>query len=160
VRFGRVGHAAGRTTFCARTGRRVPSSAVNALFTSFLPAPRRIARSRVARVLVFVLAIALISANGFAAAMPLGKSVPAGSNAAASHGHCAGKDMAMPHVKHAGHGADCACGGGSCACMHACDALVLAIAPAVAMPASRGIPLRIADLARFGVIPPLRPPIA
>jgi hypothetical protein len=136
---------------------------VNALFTSFLPAPRRIVRSRVARVLVFVLAIALIAANGFAAAMPLGESLPAqaeSSKAPVSHGHCADQDMAMPHAKHAGHGADCACGGHSCACMHACDALVSAMVAAVVMPASRGIPLRVADFPRSGAAPPLRPPIA
>jgi hypothetical protein len=136
---------------------------VSSLFTSFVPAPRRIAHSRAARALAFVLAIALVWANGFAAAMPLGESMPAApasSEAAASHMHCADKDMAMPHAKHAGHGADCACGGNSCACMHACDALVLAMPAAVAMPLSRGIPLRVAHLSPSGAIPPLRPPIA
>jgi hypothetical protein len=157
------GRAAERAAFCARTGRRVPSSAVNTLFTSFVPAPRRIARSRLARVLVCVLAIALAWANAFAAAMPVGESMPAapaGSKAPASHAHCADQDMAMPHAKHAGHGADCACGGKACACMHACDALVLAIPSAVAMPVSRGIPLRVANISPSGATPPLRPPIA
>jgi hypothetical protein len=137
--------------------------AVNPLFTSFVPAPRRVARSRVARVLVFVLAIALISANGFAAAMPVGESMPAAqasSKAAAPHAHCADQNMAIPQAKHAGHDAGCACGGKACACMHACDALVLAMPSALAMPVSRGIPLRVAHLPPSGAIPPLRPPIA
>jgi hypothetical protein len=163
VRFDRVGRVAGRATFCARTGRRVPSSAVNALFTSFVPTSRCIARSRLARVLVFVLAIALICANGFAAAMPLGESMPAtpaSAKAGASHLHCADQDMAMPHAKHAGHGADCACDGHSCACMHACDALVFAMPHAIGMPMSRGIPHRVPQVSSSGATPLLRPPIA
>jgi hypothetical protein len=136
---------------------------VNPLFTSFVPAPRRIAHSRFARVLAFVLAIALIAANAFAAAMPVGESMPAAPASAATaapHAHCADQQMAMPHTKHAGHDAGCACGGKTCACMHACDALVLAMPGSLAMPVSRGIPLRIAHLPPSGAIPPLRPPIA
>jgi hypothetical protein len=136
---------------------------VNALFTSFVPAPRRIVRSRFARVIVVLLAIALVAANGFASAMPIGEAMPAAparSKAVSSHAHCADQNAPMPHAKHGGHGADCACGGKACACMHACDAFVLAMPAAVAMPVSRGIPLRVAHLPPSGAIPPLRPPIA
>jgi hypothetical protein len=127
---------------------------VNRLFTSFAPAPRRIAR-----LLAFVLAVALVAANAFAAAMPLGESTPASSNPPTSHAHCADQKAATP-VKHAGHGTECACGGNACACMHACDALVLAMPGAVAMPVLRGLPPRAPHLPPSGAIPPLRPPIA
>jgi hypothetical protein len=134
-------------------------SAVNALFTSFVPAPRRIARSAVARVLVFVLAITLIAANGFAAAMPFGESsptTPASAKAATSHMHCADRQIAQ----RAGHGADCTCGGSSCACMHACDALVLAMPAAVAMPVARVFATLVPRVFVPSASPPLRPPIA
>lgn len=133
-------------------------SAVNALFTSFVPAPRRIARSRLARVLAFVLAIAMVWVNGFAAAMPIGEPMPATGKAVSSH--CADQAMAKAHVKHAGHGEDCACGGKACACMHACVALALAIPAAISMPSVRAFPMRVCRAGASSAPPPLRPPIA
>jgi hypothetical protein len=129
---------------------------VNALFTSFVPAPRRIERSRVARVLVFVLAITLVCANGFAAAMPAGATMPASS----SHGHCADSSTAMPHAKHGHHADDCACGGTACACMQACALLALAVPAPIAKLAVRASALRLLRIAASGAAPPLRPPIA
>jgi hypothetical protein len=139
---------------------------VNVLCTSFLLDPRRIARSRAARMLACALALLLAVTNVMAAAMPLsehgtqgGKDAPA----AVSHAHCSDHGAAISHPSHAshpGHGADCPCCGKACACMHACDGLVLAMPPALSMPSTR----------IFAIAPPrdgaaietplLRPPIA
>jgi hypothetical protein len=73
--------------------------------------------------------------------------------------HCADQHGTMSHAKHAGHGADCACGGTACACMSACDAFVLALPVAVVMPAARALPIRVARIAAPSATPPLRPPI-
>ena len=139
---------------------------VNVLFTSFPFSLRRIARSRAAGRLVFALALLLAVANVMAAAMPFAAHDGNGANAAVSHpshAHCSDQDAAVSHARHdshPGHGADCPCCGKACACMHACDGLVLTMPPALSMPSTR----------IFAVAPPsdgtaieaplLRPPIA
>jgi ABC-type nickel/cobalt efflux system permease component RcnA len=141
---------------------------VNVLCTSFPLDLRRIARSRAARMLVCALALLLAVTNVMAAAMPLSEhGTHGGKDAQAavsqSHAHCS--DHGAPaspasHDSHHGHGADCPCCGKACACMHACDGLVLAMPPALSMPSTR----------IFAIAPPrdgaaietplLRPPIA
>jgi len=135
---------------------------VNLLCTSFPLDLRRIARSRAARMLACALALLLAVTNVMAAAMPLSEhGTPGGEGPQAalsqSHAHCSDHGAAVSHVSHdahPGHGADCPCCGKACACMHACDGLVLA------MPSAR----------IFAIAPPrdgaaietplLRPPIA
>jgi hypothetical protein len=126
--------------------------AVSLLCTSFPPDLRRIARSRAARAVVWVLALALSVTNMTMAAMPSLASAAVVSGAAASHqishdahcaghampassrAHCAGQ-MASAHANHAGHGDGCGCCiGKTCACVQVCDvptviALVGALAP-------------------------------
>jgi hypothetical protein len=136
---------------------------VNLLCTSFPLDLRRIARSRAARALACVLAVMLAVTNVMAAAMPL---APHAAHAAVAHepkAHCeehgAATVQAARHA-HPGHGADCPCCGKACACMHACDGLVLAMPPALSLPSTR----------LFAIAPPrdgaaiqtplLRPPIA
>lgn len=153
----------GASRFAHATAGAYHGEAVNVLCTSFPFDLRRIARSRAARVLVCTLALLLAATNVMAAAMPIAadaKHVQAG----ASHAHCADRGTAaseaVPHDSHKAHGADCPCCGKACACMHACDALALAMTPAVSI-----LSMRV-----FAVAPPLdgsaveapllRPPIA
>jgi len=153
--------------------------AVSLLCTSFPLDLRRIARSRAARAVVWVLALALSITNVTMAAMPSIASVGpvsapvishrmshdrhcAGHAMLASpHAHCAGQMAATAHAGHAGHGDGCACCIGKvCACVQVCDvptviALIGALAP---------------SLRQFSVLPSrpyaaiearlLRPPIA
>jgi len=124
--------------------------AVSLLCTSFPLDLRRIARSRAARAVVWVLALALSLTNATMAAMPSPSSSAAISAPAVSHrmshdAHCAGHAMpASTHAHcagqmaanaHASHGDGCACCIGKvCACVQVCDvptviALVGALAP-------------------------------
>jgi hypothetical protein len=157
----------GASSLCVCTGRCVPFSAVNPLCTSFPLDLRRIARSRAARVLVCVLALALTAANIVAAAMPPAMAVAstnggAGAPHHASHDRCAEHESsAGQHADHARHGADCTCCiGKTCACVHACDALVVALLPTSIAPSMRvsSVPLP----RDYAVIEArlLRPPIA
>jgi hypothetical protein len=140
---------------------------VNPLCTSFPVDLRRIARSRAARVLVCVLALALTAANIVAVAMPPAMAVSsavgsAGAPHHASHDRCAGHEASGGlRADHAGHSVDCACCiGKTCACVHACDALVLSVLPASIAPSMRifCVPLPRAYAAIEAR--PLRPPIA
>jgi hypothetical protein len=142
---------------------------VNVLFTSFPLDLRRIARSRAARVLVCALALLLAVTNVMAAAMPLAAHAEPGGNAAhaavspESHAHCGDRSAAVSHEKHEshrGHGADCPCCGKACACMHACDALVLAMPPALSMPSMRIFAIAPPSDGTAIEAPLLRPPIA
>ena len=132
------------------------------LCTSFPFDPRRIARSRAARVLVCALALLLAATNVMAAAMPFAAHAATHAEAT-SHAHCSDDAAAVAHANpdsHRAHGADCPCCGKACACMHACDTLVLAMPAALAIVSAR----------LFAVAPPrdgaaieaplLRPPIA
>jgi len=141
---------------------------VNVLFTSFPLDLRRIARSRAARTLACALALLLAATNVMAAAMPL--TAPAAhtgghENAAASppvHAHCADRGTASAqskHESHPGHGVDCPCCGKACACMHACDGLVLAMLPSLAMPSTRSFAIAPARTGAAIKAPLLRPPI-
>jgi hypothetical protein len=141
-------------------------TAVSLLCTSFPLDLRRIARSRAARVLVCVLALALTAANFIVVAMPpamTSASTDGGAAAVhpASQGDCAEHPAADLHASHARHGVDCACCiGKSCACMQVFDAVVLSVLPTSIPPATR----------IFAASPPrayaaietrlLRPPIA
>ena len=119
--------------------------------------------------LVCALALLLAVTNVMAAAMPLSEhGAHSGKDAQAvvshaSHAHCSDHGAPVSHASHdshRGHGADCPCCGKACACMHACDGLVLAMPPALSMPSTR----------IFATAPPrdgaaietplLRPPIA
>lgn len=137
-------------------------AAVNPLCTSFATDLRRIVRSRNARALVWVLALALSVANTMTAAMPPPAAAAGSPDATlphqASHPHCAGH---AAHATHAGHDDGCACCvGKTCACVHVCDALTLMVLPTMTAPSAR----------MFSVPPPrayaaiearpLRPPIA
>jgi hypothetical protein len=137
---------------------------VSVLCTSFPFDLRRIAHSRVARVLVCALALLLAATNVMAAAMPLSAHGGKHAETAVSHVHCSDQGAAAAftakHDSHPGHGADCPCCGKACACMHACDALALRMPPALSIPSMR----------LFAIVPPrdgaaiesplLRPPIA
>ena len=127
--------------------------AVRLLCTSFPLDLRRIARSRAARAVVWVLALTLSLTNMTMVAMPSLASAAAGSGPAvshrmshdvhcmghtmpaSSHTHCAGQMAANAHATHAGHGDGCACCiGKTCACVQVCDvptviALIGALAP-------------------------------
>jgi hypothetical protein len=154
------------SSLCLRTGLCVPFSAVSLLCTSFPFGLRRIARSRGARVLVCVLALALTAANFLAVAMPPAMAAASAEGSAdapqhASHEHCAGHQAQGLHAGHARHGSDCACCiGKTCACTQIFDAVVLTVLPASILPSMR----------IFAVPPPrayaaiearlLRPPIA
>jgi len=154
-------------SLCLRAGRRVPFSAVNPLCTSFPFNLRRIARSRAARALVCVLALALSAANVLMIAMPSaamaadhGNAHGAAASHQAGHAHCAEDSSTMG--AHAGHGADGACCiGKTCTCVHACgDVPVLALLSAVPVPSTRllhALPSRVYTTL---VAPLLRPPIA
>ena len=139
---------------------------VNLPFTSFPLDLRRIARSRAARVLVCALALLLAVTNVMAAAMPLTAHAESGAHASVSHesrAHCADQGDAISHTRHAphpGHGADCPCCGKACACMHACDTLVLAMPPALAMLATRVFAIAPPRDGAAIEAPLLRPPIA
>jgi hypothetical protein len=142
---------------------------VSALCTSFPLDPRRIARSRAARVLVCVLALVLVATNGMAAAMPLVDAATHGGNGAnvvaphESHAHCASHDRSASHPSHAqhpGHGAGCPCCEDACACMHACVGLVLAMPPALALPSARVFAFAPPGDGASVEAPLLRPPIA
>jgi hypothetical protein len=142
---------------------------VSALCTSFPFDLRRIARSRAARALVCVLALVLAATNVMAAAMPVHDAAATAAkdaSASASHAsraHCAGDEAPASRVSravHPGHGADCPCCGKACACMHACDGLVLAMPAALSVPTLRTFA---APSYRGGAAieaPLLRPPIA
>ncbi|HEV7491530.1 MAG TPA: hypothetical protein VGO25_12035 [Rhodanobacteraceae bacterium] len=146
------------------------------LCTSFPLDLRRIARSRVARLLVWVLALALPFTNTAMAAMPMAPVSASGSHATVSHpaahdAHCAGRAMSVPvhahcaglaptaaHAAHAGDGCGC-CIGKTCACVQIFD-----------VPAVNALFARVAPASRlFSVLPPrpyaaiearlLRPPI-
>lgn len=136
---------------------------MNVLCTSFPLDLRRIARSRAARLLVCGLALLLAVTNVMAAAMPLTAHGGEAAEAHTSQAHCTDHGAAVshaPHHSHPSHGADSPCCGKACACMHACDGLVLAMPPALSMPSAR----------IFAIAPPrdgaaietplLRPPIA
>ncbi len=136
---------------------------MNVLCTSFPLDLRRIARSRAARALACVLGVMLAVTNVVAAAMPL---VPHATHAAVAHeskAHCEEHGAATgqtAHDAHPGHGADCPCCGKACACMHACDGLVLAMPPALSLLSTRMFAI---DPPRDGAAietPLLRPPIA
>jgi hypothetical protein len=133
---------------------------VNVLCTSFPLDPRRIARSRTARALVWLLALALVASNIAAAAMPPMPTTAAAATAA-SHDHCNGADSAGEHAQKPRHGPDCpCCVGKTCACVQLCDALVRVVVPASMAPPTRDFrtsPPRdyVAIEARL-----LRPPIA
>jgi hypothetical protein len=139
---------------------------VKPLCTSFPFNLRRIARSRAARVLVCVLALALSAANVLMVAMPSAAMAADHGNAhgtashQAGHAHCADDPGAAR--THAGHDAGSACCiGKNCACVHACgDVPVLALLSAVPAPSTR---LRSALPSRAYttlLAPLLRPPIA
>jgi ABC-type nickel/cobalt efflux system permease component RcnA len=136
---------------------------VNVLCTSFPLDLRRMARSRAARALVRALALLLAVTNVMAAAMPLAAH---GGNAAATHesqAHCSDHGAAAAHAahhSHPGHGADCPCCGKACACMHACDGLVLAMPPALSMPSARIFAIAPPSDGAAIQTPLLRPPIA
>jgi hypothetical protein len=141
---------------------------VNVLFTSFPLDLRRIARSRAARVLACALALVLAATNVMAAAMPLGDhAAHAGKHentsvSAPAHAHCADHGTARApsaHESHPGHGADCPCCGKACACMHACDRLVLAMPPALALPSARIFAIAPPRTGAAIEAPLLRPPI-
>jgi len=142
---------------------------VNVLCTSFPLDLRRIARSRAARALVCLLALLLAATNVMAAAMPLGEHAAQGGKTAHSavshemHEHCADHGAAASHAtheSHPGHGADCPCCGKACACMHACDGLVLAMPPALSMPSTRIFAIAPPSDGTAIEAPLLRPPIA
>jgi len=139
---------------------------VKPLCTSFPLNLRRIARSRAARVLVCVLALALSAANVLMVAMP-SAAMAAEHGAAqgtashqAGHAHCT-EDSGAERT-HAGHDAGGACCiGKSCACVHVCGdvpvLLLLSTVPAPAAPLRSAVPSRAyATL----LAPLLRPPIA
>ena len=135
---------------------------VNVLFTSFPLRLRRIARSPAARVLVWALALLLAVTNVMAAAMPLTAHAKQ-ADAAVAHAHCSDQGAPASHVKHEshpGHGADCPCCGKACACMHACDTLVLAMPPALAVPSTRVFAIAPPRDGSAIEAPLLRPPIA
>ncbi|HKE47119.1 MAG TPA: hypothetical protein VKB52_03575 [Rhodanobacteraceae bacterium] len=130
---------------------------MNRLFTSFPLDPRRIARSRAARVLVWLLALALVAANTAAVAMPPAKVAPPAS----AHEHCTNADPAGHHAQKPHHGPDCPCCiGKACACVHLCDALVRVVVPASIAPSTRAF--RVAPPRDYAVSEArlLRPPIA
>jgi len=132
------------------------------LCTSFPLDLRRIARSRAARVLVCALALLLAVTNAIAAAMPITAHDGEHARATLSHAHCSDQDAA-PHVKHEshpGHGADCPCCGKACTCMPACDALVLAMPPALPIPSARVFAIEPPRDGAAIEAPLLRPPIA
>jgi hypothetical protein len=140
---------------------------VNPLCTSFPFDLRRIARSRAARVLVCVLALGLTVANIVAVAMPPAMGAPSADGSAGvphhtSHDQCAGHQASGGlHADHAGHGADCACCiGKTCACVHACDALVLSVLPGSTAPSMRIFSASPPRAYAAIEARPLRPPIA
>jgi hypothetical protein len=141
--------------------------AVNVLCTSFPRRLRRIARSRVARIIVCVLALALTAANIASAAMPpmsMAAAAPAAAMATSHHTpakHCADDGASVARTTHPGHGADCACCiGKSCACAHACDLPDLAAAPSPAKPSTRIFAVSPARVYSAIEARPLRPPIS
>jgi hypothetical protein len=142
---------------------------VNVLCTSFPFDLRRVVRSRGARLLVALLAIVLAATNVMAAAMPLLDASTAGGKSGsataqhASHAHCVDHDASasrVSHASHPGHDADCPCCGKACACMHACDGLVLAMPAALSLPSARTFCVRPPRVAGALETPLLRPPIA
>lgn len=142
---------------------------VNMLFTSFPLDLRRIARSRAARMLVCALALLLAVTNAMAAAMPLAERTAHASGSAdaaiqhPSQTHCADHGATASPATHEtppGHGADCPCCGNACACMHACDALVLAMPPAFVTPSTRIFAIAPPQPGAAVEAPLLRPPIA
>lgn len=136
---------------------------MNVLCTSFPFDLRRIARSRAARVLVCALALLLVATNAMAAAMPFAAHAGKHAEAAVSHAHCGDQAVAtssIKHESHPGHGADCPCCGKACACMHACDTLVLAMPPALAVPSTRVFAIAPPRGGAAIEAPLLRPPIA
>jgi hypothetical protein len=151
--------------------------AVSLLCTSFPLDLRRIARSRAARVLVWLLALALCATNMAMAAMPSASptaSVPGAATAhriahdvhcarhavpAATHAHCAGHASMSAHAGHNGDGCGC-CIGKSCACVQTFDVPAELVSAAAAAPAERPFSMlaprpHAAVRARL-----LRPPIA
>jgi hypothetical protein len=78
----------------------------------------------------------------------------------ASHADCTDHGASATHESHPGHGADCPCCGKACACMHACDGLVLAMPPALAMPSTRVFAIAPPRVGAAIEAPLLRPPIA
>jgi len=153
--------------------------AVSLLCTSFPLDLRRIARSRAARAVVWVLALALSMTNATMAAMPSPSASTAISGPAVSHrmshdahcaghampasphAHCAGQMAATAHAGHAGHSDGCACCIGKvCACVQVCDVpTVIALIGALA-PSSRLFSVLPSRPYAAIQAPPLRPPIA
>jgi len=138
--------------------------AVNVLCTSFPRRLRRTVRSRAARIVVYVLALALTAANVAAAAMPPMSMAAAGPASSSHHTpakHCADDGASVARTMHPGHGADGACCiGKSCVCAHACDVPDIAAAPAPAKPSTRIF--AVSPPRAYSAIEarPLRPPIA
>jgi len=146
--------------------RNMPAVNVHSSFPLDL---RRIARSRGARLLVCALALLLAATNVMAAVMPLaGHAVhgPSGAHSTlphASRAHCAEHGVTMSHMTQdarPGHGADCPCCGKACACVHACDGLVLAMPTALSMPSTRVFAIAPPRDGAAIETPLLRPPIA
>lgn len=150
--------------------------AVSLLCTSFPLDLRRIARSRVARALVWTLALALSLTNTAMAAMPMAPlaggamhataSHPASHDAhcaghamsAAMHAHCVGHTPAAVHAAHAGDGCGC-CIGKTCACVHIFD--VPSVTASFARVAPTATPSSVLPPRPYAAIeaPLLRPPI-
>jgi hypothetical protein len=153
----------GANRFARATAGAYHGGAVNVLCTSFPIDLRRVARSRAARILVCALALLLAATNVMAAAMPIAAHAGEHAQAMASHSHCSDEGAAAAaakHDSHKAHGADCPCCGKACACMHACDTLVLAMPPALSILSTRVF--RVAPPRDGSAVeaPPLRPPIA
>jgi hypothetical protein len=131
---------------------------------------RRIARSRLSRMLAHVLALLLVLSNFAAAVMPSASGVDhqAAAHAmesSAAHHHCHGDAAAssapsnaqqMPH----GNGCPC-CAGGACACLHLCGSVLTLtwfdIAP---LKAAESLPAATSTLLDVVSARQLRPPIA
>ena len=132
---------------------------VSLLCTSFPLDLRRIARSRAARALVWLLALALVAANTAAVAMPPSPLASASAHASA-HDHCNGHTLKGHDSEKPQHGPDCPCCiGKACACVHLCDALVRVVLPASIAPSTRAF--RVSPPREYAAIETrlLRPPI-